>query len=217
MSTASPWAGMKAKTNLSTETPPPGTFPAILVGIIDLGTHDNSYQGKTTTNRQVYLAWELMEDQSGTRGGHHVIGKRFTLSFGSKAALRQLIEKWRGKAMSDGEGFDLSKLLGKPCLVSVVHTTKGDNTYAGVEGVSSLPKGMPAPVGQYTPFAWYIGQGEEYPSPSWMPYCFGEKLGDLILASAELKGKQSTAAEPHQAATNGKAPDTRTQEEELAF
>jgi hypothetical protein len=36
-------------------------------------------------------------------------------------------------------------LLGEACLLNVVHTEKGGNTYANIQGASPLPKGMTAP------------------------------------------------------------------------
>jgi hypothetical protein len=41
--------------------------------------------------------------------------------------------------------FNLDDLLGEACLLNVVRTEKGGNTYANIQGASLLPKGMTAP------------------------------------------------------------------------
>ena len=56
-----------------------------------------------------------------------------------------MLENWRGRAFTQEEmdGFDLRNVLGKPCMISVVHGTKSDgSTYAKVGSVSKMPKGM---------------------------------------------------------------------------
>ena len=46
------------------EIPPAGNHPAVLVGIIDLGTRPSTFQGKTTDRREVYLVWEQVSPLS---------------------------------------------------------------------------------------------------------------------------------------------------------
>jgi hypothetical protein len=68
----------------------------------------------------------------------------FTNSLGEKATLRPILESWRGRAFTEEErnSFDLMAVLGKPCLISIIHTDKGK---AKVAGVMALPKGTPVP------------------------------------------------------------------------
>jgi hypothetical protein len=70
-----------------------------------------------------------------------------------KANLRKFLESWRGKKFTDAESesFDITKLIGVPCLLSVIHkVSKSGNTYAEISGVNLLPKGMTCPE-QITP------------------------------------------------------------------
>ena len=66
----------------------------------------------------------------------------YTLSLSEKANLRRDLENWRGKAFTPEElkGFDISKLLGKPCQIGVTHDTKDGKTYANISGVMGLSK-----------------------------------------------------------------------------
>ena len=80
-----------------------------------------------------------------------IVSKEFTLSLHEKASLRKFLESWRGKGFTEQEAahFDVSKLLGKPCMLNIIHKTKLDgNIRADISSVSPIPKGLscPAPV-----------------------------------------------------------------------
>jgi hypothetical protein len=122
---------------------PVGSHVAICVELIDLGTQHGEWQGKPNTRNQVVIRWEtpseLMED-----GQPFLVSAFFTNSLGEKATLRPILESWRGRAFTEEErdSFDLMAVLGKPCLISIIHTDKGK---AKVAGVMALPKGTPVP------------------------------------------------------------------------
>jgi hypothetical protein len=68
-----------------------------------------------------------------------------------KATLRHYLESWRGRAFTEADftgpnRFDMKNVIGKPCLLSIVHTHKDGKTYANISSISGLPKGMAAPV-----------------------------------------------------------------------
>ena len=60
------------------------------------------------------------------------------------------INSWRGKALTPQEidDFDVSTLLGQPCMITIVHNTSAANgkTYANIAGISGLPKGIECPA-----------------------------------------------------------------------
>jgi hypothetical protein len=130
------------------ETTPAGTHVARCYRVVDLGTQQVEWQGQMKHQRKVMLSWELpgelMED-----GRPFSAHQRYTFSSSEKSHFRKHLESWRGLAFKDedfGEGgFDIRNLLGVPCMLSIVHTTKSDKTYANVAGVMKLPKGMDAP------------------------------------------------------------------------
>jgi len=176
-----------------TELVPAGNHPAMLIGIIDLGTHTEQYQNnKPHDAHKVMLAWELPTEQKSDSTINHVIAATYTYSFHKKSALRLMIENWRGSAYKEGDEFDISVMLGKQCLLSVIHAKNNDGskTYANVSksGASAIPKGMKCPPAQNKPICWAIGDGP-VPEDPWLPRSFGEKIGDVIARSKELQGQ----------------------------
>lgn len=153
------------------ELPPAGNHPAVLVALVDLGTHEDTYGGESKMNRKVYLAWELTAEE-----GRPVVGRDFTFSLNAKALLRQFIQRWRGRDLAEGEEFDVSVLLGKPCMLSVVHQQKGDRTFAKVDGVAGVPKGMTVPDARREQVLWSVDEDGDVELPEWLPYLYGAPL-----------------------------------------
>jgi len=131
---------------------PQGTHLAICNMVVDLGFQETTYQGQTSVKHQCYIRWELPHerlDWTDKEGNQHsgpmVIGKTYTLSLSEKANLRKDLQAWRGKAFTEEEldGFDLFKLLGVGCQVTIVHAIKEGKTYANIANVAGWPKGMP--------------------------------------------------------------------------
>ena len=129
---------------------PEGSHMAVCYRVIDLGTQRWDYQGTPQMGRKVLIGWELHgESDDGTPlrtddGQPLAVSKTYTLSLGKKANLRADLESWRGKAFQESElhGFDISTLLGQPCMVTIKHQTKGDKTYSNVATVSRFPAAL---------------------------------------------------------------------------
>lgn len=173
------------------ELVPAGNHPAVLIGIIDLGTHSEQFQGQPPKDtHKVMLVWELPTEQKSDSKINHVIAGTYTYSFHKKAGLRVMIEKWRGKGYNEGEDFLISDMLGKQCLLSVIHkaSADGSKTYANVAGAAGMPKGMKCPPAQNKPICWAIGDGP-VPDDPWLPRSYGEKLADVIARSKEAQGR----------------------------
>jgi len=124
---------------------PPGNHVAVCYEVIDMGTQETSFGEKY----QVWIGWETPEEKM-EDGRPYVIGKRYTFSMNEKANLRQDLESWRGKPFKDeelgaGGSFEVQNLIGQGCLLNVVHVDKGENTYANIQTVAPLPKGMKSP------------------------------------------------------------------------
>ena len=114
---------------------PAGTHPAICYRVIDLGTQEISWQGQVKHQHKILVSWEIADPEVRMEDGRPFsIGNRYTWSMNEKSRLRADLESWRGQAfteidLSEGPGgFEIENILGKPCLLSVVHTTKGDKT-----------------------------------------------------------------------------------------
>ena len=131
---------------------PAGNHVAICYAVIDLGTQHNdafNYEGKAipaSDKPQVLIQWELPNEQVEIDGESKPasVSCFYNAYFYENAKLRKHLEAWRTRAFTQEEllGFDISALLGKPCMVSVVHTDKGK---AKVSGVAAMPKGMNVP------------------------------------------------------------------------
>lgn len=129
------------------ERAPEGNHIGICYQIIDLGMQKSVWNDKESWKHKVRIAWELptelMED-----GRPFSVSKNYTASLSEKSNLRKNLESWRGRKFTpeELEGFDLANIIGKPCMVQVVHNESNGKIYANVETVASIPKGVTAPA-----------------------------------------------------------------------
>lgn len=130
----------------------PGNYMARCYSMIQLGTHVSEYAGKQTKRERVRITWELpteLKKEGEYAGKPFAIGEEFTLSMSDMGNLRPMLESWRGKAFTEEEAqsFDITKVLEIPCLLNVIHKTNkdGKKTFAVIQSVSPLPKGMTCP------------------------------------------------------------------------
>lgn len=192
---------------------PAGTFGAVLVAIIQLGHHPekktNSKTGaeKMVDTPKVYFCWEIPSEKQ-ANGKPHVIGHKYTESLHEKSALRKMIETWRsGKPLSEDEEFDLSVMIGKPCLLTVTLTEGG---YPKIGGVSGLPRGMAAEKPTYPLLVWEIDGNVPPPQLDWLPYIYGNPVDVEIKASTEWKektGQTRQQASPPQHTSRSVTPE----------
>jgi len=130
---------------------PAGNHIARCYEMIQIGTvveKTGIYAGKET--HKVRLTWETPDETHDFGKGLQpfLISKEFTLSMNEKATLRKMLESWRGKAFTDDEAkkFDVTKLLGKPCMLNVIHKKSGaGKDYADISSISTLPKNFTCP------------------------------------------------------------------------
>lgn len=139
--------GLTLKQSGDFQIAPAGTYPAIIYRVIDLGTQQINWQGQLSWSHKILLAFELHGDEKMDDGRPFVISKRYTASLSQKAKIREHLEAIRGRPFSNDElgGFHLRNVLGAPCLLQVVHESKGEAVYANIGGLMKLPKGMPKP------------------------------------------------------------------------
>lgn len=138
---------------------PAGQHRARCISVIDLGTQKVEWQGQVKMQHKVSLRWELSDEIMESEDNRPFsISKTYTLSLHEKAAMRHDLEAWRGRAFTAEElkGFELRKLLGAPCQLTVVHEpSKTGSTYANVKAISPLAKGMQAPPEAVNPLTYY--------------------------------------------------------------
>ncbi len=130
---------------------PEGTYVARCISVVDFGLQP---RGNWPAKEQIYIGFEVPSERvewTDRDGNEHegsaLIGMRYTNSLSEKAHLRAHLQSWRGRAFTAEElaGFDVRKVLGVPCMISVVHNHKNGNTYANITAVMKLPKGTECP------------------------------------------------------------------------
>jgi hypothetical protein len=162
---------------------PAGTHVARCIRLIDIGTQHGEYQGKPSIKRQLIVMWELPNELMDD-GKPFIASRFYTASLGEKANLRKDLEAWRGKAFTEQErlGFDMNKLLGQPCMLSIVDKPSGGTK---VGGVMALPKGTQVPPHSNDMWAFDI---DDWNAERFAAMSDGVKR--LIEASEEFKAMQ---------------------------
>jgi len=192
-----------------------GTYVARCYSMVHVGTIEQEYMGEIKEMNKVRISWELptelkvFKEEKGEQP--QSVSKEFTLSMHEKANLRKFLESWRGKGFSEEEAkkFDVTKLLGKPCMISIIHkTSKQGKLYAEISSISTLPKGMTCPE-QINPsfeFTFTPYDHEKFLTlPDW--------LRDKIKLSKEFRMMN----EPDHAETKSDEPTIPSTNDDLPF
>lgn len=169
---------------------PEGVYPAIVVGVYDVGTHHSDKWGKD--QRKLVLSWEIpgerieLERDGEVQDLPRLVSSTYTLSMNAKGNLRRDVQAIEGHALSDAEAgtYDLFSLAGRACQLQITHTTKDQRTYANVAAVMALPKGMAAPQGEMEPVTFSVEGCDPNVLPEGMPGWIVEK----VKASQECQG-----------------------------
>ena len=183
-----------------------GTHHGICYSVVDIGTQYNKKFDSYA--RKVVIIWELpdlrgeFEKDGVTRDLPRVISKTYTLSLHEKSNLMKDLTSWRGKAFTELEltGFDVRKLAKANCLVQVIHTQKGEKTYANVATVAKLMSNMEKREPENPVVIYDMGtDGTTFPEtlPEW--------IRKKIMQSEEMQNKD--------AATNGEMPPDEPSED----
>ncbi len=177
---------------------PAGNHLARLYSCIDLGHQSVDWKGETKIMHKMVFTWELHgESESGEKlltddGKPLIVSKRYTVSLGDQSTLRKDLESWSGKKMTaeDRKNFDVRNLLGKFCMLSVVHSE--DGKYANVSGISAVPtalrSSLPEPINAVTHFWLQEFDQTKYDA---LPKYYKEKITE----SSEWRGKQKREQE----------------------
>lgn len=175
--------------------PEQGTHVARCTRVIDLGTqYSEMFKHES---RKISLSFELDEDIEIEKDGETkvlpmMLSVEYSLSLHEKSNLRGMLEAWRGRSFTEEElkGFDVANVLGKPCLVSVVHKVgKDGKTRAKIEQVSNVVKGMTCRDAVTQEFSYEVTDGK---TGTWE--LIPEWIQNKIIASREFQ-KASTESE----------------------
>lgn len=160
-----------------------GTHIARCVWVIDLGTQETDFGPK----KKVLIGWELPAITRTYEGQAEpaIVSKFYTACLSEKSNLRRDLELWRGRvfAPAELEGFNLAKLLGVPCLLTITHRANAaGERKAVVAGIAKIVAGMEVPS-QLHPSKLYDLDDPDHSAfasfPSW--------LQDQIRKSAQWK------------------------------
>ena len=192
----------EASKNTERQLPEAGATTGVLFSLVDLGTQKVTWDGEEKWTPKLRLAFELPDqvlEGEVTENGKTtkvtkpmVVSIELTRSLGERATLRKLLEQWRGAAFTSKElaSFSLKNLLGKACLLTLVHkTSQAGRQYCAIQGMAKLPKGMKAPTTTQNGQVFYEieqGTGGQFSElPEW--------LQEKIRSSKELAGGASSA------------------------
>jgi hypothetical protein len=181
---------------------PAGLHMARLYSIIDLGHQSVEWAGEAKIMHKVVFTWELHGNDDSDQplktddGKPLIVSKRYTVSLGDQARLRQDLEAWSNKKMTaeDRKNFDLKNLLGKFCMVNITHSE--DGKYANISGISPVPSALrnAQPDGINAPLHFWLAEFDQAKYDN-LPKYYKEKITE----SSEWRGQKAREAnEPKQ-------------------
>lgn len=182
------------------ERPQPDTYTAILVALVDLGTHERTFpNGQKDEVRKLYFVWELTSDYD-SKGKPFLIAQDYTWTLTSdKSKLRKMIEGWLDDPLKDGTKehpvkFSPAQLLGKPCrlVLDDAKAKASGKTFTEILKVKPPRPNEKVPPTEHEPFMFHMSMlGDpkaEPPIPDWVPPLYGRKVVDEIKSSKEYLG-----------------------------
>lgn len=169
----------------------PGSYVARCYSMIEIGTIETEYKGQKKKQQKVMLTFELPEELdvfNEDKGLEpYAVSKTYTLSMFKDSNLRKDLEGWRGKGFTEeeAEAFDITKLLGLPCMLSIIHepgVSDPSKTYVKIASISRLPKNLECPPQINTT------KTLSYDSFNWSVYeSLSDYLKEKIASSDEFK------------------------------
>lgn len=184
-----------------------GTHLGVCSMLIDLGMQYSEIYKKS--QRKVLIGWELPDETIEIDGEQkpRVLSKRYTANLSEKSNLRKDLASWRGRDFTPDElkAFDLKNIVGASCLLTIIHSKSGEKTYANIQSVVKLPKGMAKQALSEPPVVFDLDTDPL------------ERVDDMPQWIAELIKKSETyqtrITPPITAASNQPAPDGNTFQE----
>lgn len=136
--------------NYTNKIAPVGMHLARIYQIIDLGTTEQGGQfaGK---KRKVQILFELPLETAifnPEKGEQPYYARNmYTLSMNEKSTLRKDVHSIEGRILTEEEAkkYNVFSLLGRECMVNIIHKPSGDRVFANIQTITPLPKGMVCP------------------------------------------------------------------------
>lgn len=210
---------LKIKKKAGASIPPmeAGTYPAVCVGIVDLGEQYNEMFKKY--NDKLLIIWEIPSQTVEIDGENKPrwLSKDFAASLHEKSTLHKMLVSWRGKAFTEQEltedengfmQFSVLDMLGTGCFLQVIVEEKDSGSYNRITSVISLPAGMSTPITETQMIAFDLD--------AWNDEVFNslpEWIQERIKKSTQYQ-KLHVPTDPIDVNTNGSQDQGQAQEEE---
>lgn len=125
--------------------PEEGPDTAVCYQIVDLGTHETEFKGQKKKRREIQFSFELpnqthvFDEETGEQP--LAIFQTFTMSLAPQSKLRPFLEKWRNKAINDGDEVDFSVFLGQSATINIaIEEAKSGKEYAKIVSIKPPKK-----------------------------------------------------------------------------
>jgi hypothetical protein len=166
---------------------PPGLQPAVLVSILDFGTHESLFtrdgKDEKCRQREIGLFYELT-----SLPAHPILGMTVNRSFAPNSNLVKWMAGCLGRTIQIGEPVTPSSQLGRPVLAMIAHrTSETGKTYATLTAVMPPLAGQAVPALRVQPFSWAIGDGSIPSIIETFPFVFGVPVAQRIKDSPEFQ------------------------------
>jgi hypothetical protein len=126
-----------------------GLHYARCFALVDLGVQRETYRDEVKETHKIAFGFEFPDELvTFQRDGEEVTAPKilwtlpYTYSLGQKARLRKLVQSWTGKPLTPGQehNADLTKLVGRPAQISIVHVEgKDGKAYGNINNDIVLP------------------------------------------------------------------------------
>lgn len=186
---------------------PQGLHPARCYYVYHLGLQPDNFKGVPRWVEKCMIGFEfpthklVFDEKEGPMP--YTLGMPFTASLGEKSNLRKTLVAWRGRPFSEAElkAFDISKVVGAPALVQVIHEQKlkdgKTKAFAKIANVLPLPPEMKAllPPAIHKPLLYKIedGNGGQFSElPRWIQEMIAKAKDFKIIGAPETHAPMST-------------------------
>jgi len=174
------------------EIAPEGTHPAIVCQLIDKGTQQPN-NPEWDPARILTIGWHLVEEKTKNGNRNIIVRSDYTFSTGSKKlkAVAKAVCGIDDKKFSD---FEVTELMGKPCMVTVEHVESKStgNLYAKVTSVTPVPKNMKVKKSNEPQVEFFLDENFD---PELLE-SLGEKLQSEIKSSDEYNELEKAMRKP---------------------
>lgn len=173
---------------------PAGNHPGVIVGLFDVGHHEEKYDGEAKEMRKLAVVIELKKKRPD--GKPFLLAERYTWSLSEKSKFYALASTVMGHKFKEGEKFDPRALIGVPVMASVVHAQGGkeDKTYHNLQSLAQYPEDFPAIEPTHAKIVWSIVAGGPWPDGCEdLPRIYGVSIKELAKQSREYKAREAAA------------------------